>query len=56
MNITVLINQETIITFAMVMQDCWQKREKGLESCSFMPFFCPFGRREIGEFLRIVKV
>ena len=34
----------------------WQKKEKGLKSCSFMPFFGPFGGREVGEPLRIVKV
>ena len=32
-----------------------KKKEKGLEDCSFILFFGPFGVREIGEHLKIVK-
>ena len=55
MDIAVLANQETIITFAMVMR-LLAKKGKRLGKLLLYAIFCPFGRREIGELLRIVKV
>ena len=47
-----ILSKESTLELTWLL--CWEKEEEILKICSFILFFSPFGRREIGGPLKIL--